>query len=264
MDAQRNSFKLPVLCVLTAMTITAGFMQVECQASAPSAVETPREQVKRGKELLAKGHVDAAIGELSKAAKTLGTRPGSCDCHYNLGKAYCTKAKLQKVTGESKANFLNAKKELRTAVRVGRGNVISLQANDYLMANLPPSLIAPKTGDGTETIAHSLGLTVDDRGGGPKPKAKVFEFYADWCDPCRQLKLVIAKVMNQYGDRIELKSFNVDDDEAQRVIDEYEVSPIPTIIYLSPDSKVMGYSIGNTEEQNVEKQIEKILGPGHS
>jgi thiol-disulfide isomerase/thioredoxin len=221
---------------------------------------SPRAQVQQGKADLAAGRVDKAIAVLSKAAKKLGTAPGSCDCHYNLGKAYCMKARQQKkaVPTEALSTFRSAKTELRTAIRVGKGNVISVQANDFLMSNLPPEIIAPRTGAGTEEIATKLGLATP-QAPGQAAKAKVYEFYATWCDPCSQLKQVIAKVMKDHADELELKSFDVDDSASQEILDQYEVSPIPTIIYLTPDMRVVGYSIGFNDQKNVEKQLAKIL-----
>ena len=245
------------LTVLAAMSLAA-----QLPAPAGFAAPTPsiQAQVIEGKSELAKGRIDNAIQILSKAAKTLGETPGSCDCHFNLGKAYCQKAKAQKTDADkAKTSYLSAKKELRTAVRVGKGNIVAKQANEYLLTNLPTELVSPKAGEGTEMIAARLGLRGADRGINGIPKGTVFEFYADWCEPCKQLKPVLAKIKEQYGDQVEVQSINVDDKANAEIVDQYDVSPIPTVIFMNPDGQVTGYSIGYAGEKNVQKELQKIL-----
>ena len=109
-------------------------------------------------------------------------------------------------------------------------------------------------------IASLLGLHGRDRGlGDSLSKPKVFEFYADWCEPCKLLKPVMDKAKADYGDQVEFVSYNVDDQKNAQFIDQYEVSPIPTIIFLTSDNQVVSYSIGFAGEKNVQKNLEKIL-----
>lgn len=220
-------------------------------------------QVTQGKAELAKGKLDSAITILGKAAKTMGTTPGSCDCHFNLGMAFSKRANAECKTDKAKAtsDFLAAKKELKSAIKVGHGNVISTRANEFMMkpGSIPKELLAPKVGEGTEMIAARLGLRSADRGISATAKPRVYEFYAAWCEPCQKLKPVLDKMKTQYGDQIDVQSINVDDKNAAEMVDQYDVSPIPTIIYLNADGQVVSYSIGFSDERNVQKEIEKIL-----
>jgi thiol-disulfide isomerase/thioredoxin len=247
-----------------ALTLLAG-LAIAVNTALPSSHAAPgsatvQAQVEQGKAELAKGKLDNAISILSKAAKVLGTKPGSCECHYNLGMAFCKKAKTEVANKTvSDTDYLAAKHELRTAIRVGQGNAISNKANSFLMANLPKGLQSPKAGEGTEIIAARLGLGSSDRGIGATPRPKVFEFYADWCEPCTQLKPVMAKIRQQYGDQIEVQSINVDLKANADIVDQYDVSPIPTVIYMNPAGQVVGYSIGISDEKNVQKELAKIL-----
>lgn len=229
--------------------------------AAPTTVASAQTQVAQGKTELAKGRYDKAIELLTKATKQQGMAPGSCDGHFCLGKAFIMRAKATKSTNptQSKADLHAAKRELRTAIRVGRGNVIAKQANQFMMANLPASMLTPKLGEGTELIAARLGLRGQDRGSAGAAKPRVFEFYADWCEPCKMLKPVISKIKEQYGDQVEVTSINVDEKGSQDMMDQYDVSPIPTVIYLNPDGQVVGYSIGFSGEKSVEKELKKIL-----
>jgi thiol-disulfide isomerase/thioredoxin len=256
----RHSFKN--LAFVAAASVAAQIIGM--QTAPATATPTADALVAKGSAELTAGKVDNAVKDLTQAADMLGMKPGSCDCHYKLGMALCTKGKQVLPSDKSKSNtfYLAGKVELRKAIKVGAGNAISKKANDYLMSNLPKDLIAPRFGEGTEMIAARLGLRSADRGIGATPKPKVFEFYADWCQPCSDLKKVMDKVQAQYGDQIELKAINVDDKANAELVDQYDVSPIPTVIYMNPDGQVVGYSVGyagDKSEQTVQKELAKIL-----
>lgn len=237
------------------LLVAAGIM-LQSAIAAP-VVTSPQALVKQGKVELQANQLDSAINSLTKAEKELGTAPGSCECHYLLGKAQCLKAKKT----SDKARLREAKRELRAAIRVGRGNAISKMANDFMMANLPADMLTPRVGDGTEMIAARLGLRGADRGSAGAAKPQIFEFYADWCEPCKLLEPVMARIKTQYGDQVEVTRINVDDKNNAAMLDQYDVSPIPTVIYLNPDGQVVGYSIGFSGEGSVQKEMRKLIPP---
>jgi thioredoxin-like negative regulator of GroEL len=172
----------------------------------------------------------------------------TCDCYLCLGKAYC----LQK-------DYVKARNAFRRAIRLGRGNPVARQANQIMMASIPSAYLKPKTGEGTELIASMLGVDGRSRGLGEVSKPKVFEFYADWCEPCKKLKPLMEKARAEFGGQVEFVSYNVDDARNEQFMDQYEVSPIPTVIYLTPDNKVVSYSIGYSGEQSLQKGLQQIL-----
>lgn len=237
------------------LLVAAGIMLQN--ATAAPTVTSPQALVKQAKVELQANQLDSAISDLSKAEKVLGTAPGSCECHFLLGKAQCLKAKKT----NDKEKLREAKRQLRTAIRVGRGNVISKMANQFMMANLPSDMLTPRVGDGTEMIAAKLGLRGADRGIAGAAKPQIFEFYADWCEPCKLLEPVMAKIKTQYGDQVEVTRINVDDKNNAEMLDQYDVSPIPTVIYLNPDGQVVGYSIGFSGEKSVQKEMDKLIPP---
>ncbi len=199
-----------------------------------------------GKTKLSQGKYAEAIKLLELAAQTPEFK-NNCDCHLCLGQAYC-----------SQKNYVKAKQELRMAIRLGKGSANAQKANQIMITKIPHSILKPKLGEGTQMIAALLGISGLDRGpGGAKPK--VFEFYADWCQPCKLLKPVLAKAKEQYAGQIEFVSYNVDDAKNEEFINQYEVSPIPTIIFLTSDNEVVGYSIGFSGEQVIVKELKKIL-----
>ncbi len=251
--------------MLTALA-TAALSLISCQwlsgdalaantAAGSSGVTT----ITAGKALLSTGKYADAITLLKRTADKVGQGPDSCQYRLLLGQAYCKRAASLKAAGkDASADYLNGRAQLRQAIRAGHGNAVARQANQFMLASLPAEYLKPRLGEGTEMIAAMLGVHGRDRGTGVS-RPKVFEFYADWCEPCKMLKPVIEKVKAQYGEQVEFVSYNVDDVKNEQFIDRYEVSPIPTVIFLSPDNQVVGYSIGFSGEKSVEKEIQKIL-----
>jgi thiol-disulfide isomerase/thioredoxin len=195
-----------------------------------------------GKSLMAKGQYKEAAISLEKAVKA---SPASAEGQLLLGQAY---VKLK--------TYDKAREHLRLAIRTGSGGASAQKANLALMT-LPRHMIAPKSGPGTRLIASMLGLG-RSRGGEAKPT--VIDFSASWCQPCNNLNAVIAKAKAAYGDKVTFMTVNVDDPGSQTIMDQYDVSPIPTMVFLNPDGEVVTYAVGfSGDDGSVNAGIKKIL-----
>lgn len=229
------------LSLATGVTLIAGSLAMAIPA--PPVNGQFARCLAQGKSCLKSGQLQKAVISLEQAVKEA---PASCEAHYYLGEAYC-KVKA----------FVKAKQQYRAAIRVGKGSVNAQKANQALMA-LPKSVIAPKSGPETRMLASVLGIG-KHRGPGGAPKATVIDFYASWCHPCKQLDTVLEKMKAQYGDQISFMRVDVDDPENERLIDQYEVSPIPTLVFLNSEGEVVTFSVGYSGEPGVTAGIKKIL-----
>jgi thioredoxin-like negative regulator of GroEL len=237
------SLKIKSQLLASAMIISAimGPMAVG-EASAENGAATRALQC--GKACMKKGDYKSAAKDFESAVKL---EPKTCESHFLLGQTYC---KLK--------NYAQAKKELRAAIRVGKGSAFAQKANVALMA-LPKQFQSPRTGPETRMIASMLGLT-RDRGGSSRPT--VIDFYAPWCQPCKQLDAALEKAKTQYGDKINFMHVDVDDPNNEKLLDQYEVSPIPTMVFLNPEGEVVTFSIGFSGDSSVNDGIKKILTQG--
>ena len=210
-------------------------------ASPTASATNPAAGLTSAKGFMAKNQYKEAAAQLEKTVKDA---PGCAEGHLLLGQAY---AKLK--------NYEKAREHLRLAIRVGSGSSSAQKANMALMT-LPKHLIAPKSGPSTRLIASMLGL---GRTRGASSKPTVIDFSASWCQPCKQLNTVIAKAKAAYSDKVTFMTVNVDDPGSQTIMDQYDVSPIPTMVFLNPDGEVVTYSVGFSGDGSVNDGIKKIL-----
>ncbi len=194
-----------------------------------------------GKACISKGQYKRAVEDFQAVVQK---SPQSCEGHLLLGQAFC---KLKQ--------YKQAKDQLRLAIRFGHGSPNAQKANLELM-KLPKQFLSPKSGPETRMIASMLGLS-RSRGGASKPT--VIDFYATWCNPCKQLSTVLDKAKTEYGDKVTFMRVDVDDPTNAKLLDQYEVSPIPTVVYLNAQGEVVSFSVGFSGDVSVNDGIKKIL-----
>lgn len=217
------------------------------KSDAANSTQPCKSSLSIGKQKLSQGQYQTAVKYLEGAVKDA---PASCEAHLCLGQAYL---KLK--------DYLKARAHLRTAIRLAKGSPNAQKANTCLM-QLPKHLLAPRTGADTRMISLGLGIISQERGFGEESKPTVLNFYASWCQPCKQLSPFFEQAKSEYGDRVNFMSINVDDPNNEQVVDQYGVSPIPTIVFLSPEGEVVSYSIGFSGEQGLNTGLKKILARG--
>lgn len=93
---------------------------------------------------------------------------------------------------------------------------------------------------------------------GHSARPKVIEFYASWCEPCLRLDKAMESAQSKYGADVDFVRYNVDDPASLQMVKEFEVCPIPTVVFVDQNGKVQHYSIGCTDQKVIDKGISKI------
>ena len=75
-------------------------------------------------------------------------------------------------------------------------------------------------------------------------KPTVFEFYADWCEACKEMApdMVDAKKVN--SNKIDIVLLNVDNSRWLDLIDKYDVNGIPQLTFFDDKGDFKGFSLG--------------------
>ena len=72
----------------------------------------------------------------------------------------------------------------------------------------------------------------------------LIEFYADWCQVCREMAPSMLDLEKRSRDRLDVVLVNVDNPRWQDLVDRYDVNGIPQLNLFNAEGEVKGRSIG--------------------
>lgn len=91
---------------------------------------------------------------------------------------------------------------------------------------------------------------------GSKHKLILIDFWADWCEPCKQLMPVLEKLAQEFSEQIVLAKVNCD--EQQELAMQFGVRNLPTVALMKDGKPVDGFT-GVQAEGQIRELIEKHL-----
>ncbi|WHI46026.1 thioredoxin [Microbulbifer sp. TRSA001] len=84
----------------------------------------------------------------------------------------------------------------------------------------------------------------------------VVDFWADWCEPCKQLMPVLEKLANEYSGQFLLAKVNADTE--QMLAGQLGVRSLPTVMVLKDGQPVDGFA-GVQPETQIREMLDKYL-----
>jgi len=75
-------------------------------------------------------------------------------------------------------------------------------------------------------------------------KPTVFEFYADWCEACKEMAPDMLNAEKLNSNKIDIVLLNVDNSRWFDLIDKYDVNGIPQLTFFDDKGEFKGFSLG--------------------
>ncbi len=75
-------------------------------------------------------------------------------------------------------------------------------------------------------------------------KPTIFEFYADWCEACKEMAPDMLEAEKINSKKIDVVLLNVDNSRWFDLIDKYDVNGIPKLIFFDEAGIYKGFSLG--------------------
>lgn len=87
-------------------------------------------------------------------------------------------------------------------------------------------------------------------------KPVILDFLASWCTPCKMVSPILEEISNDYGEKIEVVSCDVD--KNPKCTREYSVRNIPTVLFFKM-GELMHRHVGVVSKKTYETEIDKLL-----
>ena len=128
-------------------------------------------------------------------------------------------------------------------------------------------MVAPKVGAETTAIAskyNTLMKSLPNTNGTTRVTkyCKQTNGTIIFCDVVRALpktRCRISQANCSLRQQIDFVTVNIDDPKNAALVEEYGVSPIPTLLFLDKNSQVVSYLIGFSDESTLNQAIQKLL-----
>ena len=108
-------------------------------------------------------------------------------------------------------------------------------------------------------LLKSFGeLSVDPEIAFTNNKPTFLEFYAEWCEVCKEMAPQISSLKDEYEKDINFVFLNVDNQKWNNYIEKFGVNGIPQVNLFDSKGNLMSTFIGKQEETIIKDSIDQI------
>ena len=108
-------------------------------------------------------------------------------------------------------------------------------------------------------LLKSFGeLSVDPEIAFKNNKPTFLEFYAEWCEVCKEMAPKVSALKKEYEKDINFVFLNVDNQKWDNYIRKYDVNGIPQVNLFDRKGNLISTLIGKQEETTIKKSIDHL------
>lgn len=89
-------------------------------------------------------------------------------------------------------------------------------------------------------------------------KVKLIDFWAEWCGPCKIMHPIIEEIEKEYGGKVIVEKYDVDDAKNQEIVQKYQVMAMPTY-FIEKNGEVTQQLVGAQSKTTLTATIDKAL-----
>ena len=101
-------------------------------------------------------------------------------------------------------------------------------------------------------------LSVDPEIAFKNNKPTFLEFYAEWCEVCKEMAPKISNLKEEYEKDINFVFLNVDNQKWENYIRKFEVNGIPQVNLFDKKGNLISTFIGKQEERIIKDSIDQL------
>src|SRR4029434_5456441 len=84
----------------------------------------------------------------------------------------------------------------------------------------------------------------------------VVDFWAEWCGPCKMIAPVLDELAGEYNSKVKIGKVNID--EHQHIEINYEINPIPTLLFFK-NGQVADQVVGMKSKRDLKASFDRVL-----
>ena len=90
-------------------------------------------------------------------------------------------------------------------------------------------------------------------------KPTLVEFYADWCEICREMAPSIIALERTKSDKLNFVMLNVENNSWEDLLEKYDINGIPQLIFFASNGDYIAKSIGKRSEAELNDIVDDLL-----
>ena len=108
-------------------------------------------------------------------------------------------------------------------------------------------------------LLKSFGeLSVDPEIAFKNNKPTFLEFYAEWCEVCKEMAPKVSALKEEYEKDVNFVFLNVDNQKWDKYIRKFQVNGIPQVNLFEKEGNLLSTFVGKQEEITIRNAIDKL------